>query len=115
MKVVLKVTVFDRIMEDISKARRENRAVDYVVVSPDEYVELCGDGRAPRSFSYEPLYSFKSASAAFLDATMECRDFRIPNPTREDSARNNLVYRTVSRETIFGVKLYVVPKEYHPV
>jgi hypothetical protein len=45
MKVLLKTTVYDRIVKDLEQARRDDRAPDCVVVTQNEYAELRADGR----------------------------------------------------------------------
>lgn len=110
MKVVLKITVLDRIRNDMDDAQIKNRAVDYIVVTPKEYDELRSDRRVDAIMRYPNM----SPQGSTYDMTFETRDFQLVDKSREAYARGPMYMRTYSRETIFGVKLYVVPEEYCP-
>lgn len=110
MKVVLKTTVLDRILEDITKAERENRLVDYVLVTPDEYAKLRHDTRAERAiYSVFPDYPGSATSDPF--ATIKTWDFEYQGT---NPARYQRRIRVVSNLTIYGYPLLEVPAEYHP-
>jgi hypothetical protein len=114
VKVVLKVTVYDRIYADIQKAQRERREVDYVVVSREEYAELRLDDRSYGAL--ESPYSLFVANPAeavkAMDAKYTVYEFRRTAPRTSPSDYE--VIRSPSHETFMGKPLVVVPKEYMP-
>ena len=115
MKVVLKRAVFDRIKEDIYKAKREHREVDYVAVTPPEYAELSRD---PRSIGYlEGNFSHCFRLDAQMDASavMHVRTFEFTGTTEAHHAACRGRYLQVPAEgTFMGNRLFVVPEEYMP-
>lgn len=109
MKVVLKTTVLDRIIEDIDKARRAGRLVDYVLVTPEEYAQLRNDGRADRVVENN-LYRFPPRDVSPCD-TFKTWDFAYQGTHPNLHGRS---IRVPGNETIYGYPLLVVPAEYHP-
>jgi len=112
VKVVAKVTVLDRILEDIRKLHRENREVDYVVVTPDEYAELRSDRRIAALMQYP--FSDLMTGEDISKATFTTRDFELTDTSRASYAKGPMRYRTYPQGSIHGADIYVLPKEYHP-
>lgn len=111
MKVVLKVTVLDRIVEQFNKARAGRQEVDHVVISHDEYSELRGDRRCMDYISSPPIWCMPSDTSVSQELTI--RDFELVNM----AARGALArprYRAVSHETFMGAPLFVVHKDFCP-
>lgn len=114
MKVVLKVTVYDRIYNDILKAKHDRREVDYVVVSHEEYKELRLDYRSYDALESPHLRFVANPAEAreFMDAKYKVYEFRRTAPRTSPSDYE--VIRAPSHETFMGKPLVVVPKEYMP-
>ena len=109
MKVVLKITVLDRILEDLSKAARAHRTVDYVVVTPAEYAEL---GRDMRVYSHmESPLGLSAIGATPSNATFHTWEFAYQG---HDPHLHGRRLRVASHEKLGGYPLLVVPAEYHP-
>ncbi|BAP34915.1 hypothetical protein AVU43_gp21 [Ralstonia phage RSJ5] len=111
MKVILKTTVVDRILESLSAARRDRREPDCIVVTHEEYAELRKDMRGD--------YVLQSRLAACL--TRSDPPTYDPIPVRYFERINHYCYpdarrciAAVSDYTFHGIPLYVIPKEYHP-
>lgn len=111
MKVVLKVTVYDRISADIQKAHHDRRVVDYVVVSQQEYDELRVDDRSYGALE-SPYMRFTPNHDIAADATMRVYTFERTTPRTTAAGRNAI--QVVSYETFMGKPLVVVPKEFLP-
>lgn len=112
MKVVLKTTVLDRIIEDIEKAKRAGRLVDYVLVTPEESAQLRYDLRADRFIESALLRYVAGPKSSVQDqSTFKCWDFAYQGTTPELHGRR---VRVTSSDTICGYPLLVVPAEYHP-
>lgn len=107
MKVVLKVSVLDRIIEEFHKAARACREVDFVAVTRDEYAELRMDIRV-HSYIHSGL-DFRIATQA-MDAAVRTRDFQCLDASRSWRGYGDYI-RCVSYEQI---PLFVVPAEYCP-
>ena len=114
MKVVLKVTVYDRIYADILKAQRDRREVDYVVVSREEYDELRLDYRSYGALESPHLRFVANPAEATkaMDAKYTVYTFERMTPLSRDS--DYRVIRVPSHETFMGKPLVVVPKEFMP-
>ena len=113
MKVVLKVTVYDRIYADILKAQRDRREVDYVAVSPEEYKELCLDQRSYGALQSDYVHYVAPSDPINAKATIEVRSFEYTGPQNMNGLRGR--FREVpSHETFMGKRLFVVPAEYMP-
>lgn len=107
MKVHLKITVFDRIMADIGKAKAQNRAVEFITVTEAEYPELRNDRRVDQYLGYPMMYSATSAHIDTAHMKCETRDFDVKvSGTRRFVGDR---YRVLSREQFLGVPLFVVP------
>lgn len=72
MKVVLKVTVIDRLIEEFAKAARSNREVDYVVISERESFDMRHDRRY---FDYVQSPMFGLGREVDAKATFRCLEF----------------------------------------
>lgn len=112
MKVVLKVTVLDRIIEEFNKAARLDREVDYVAITPAEHVELRSDMRIARYLS-NPLSYWSVPPDAAKELTMQTRDFPLLDTYRGMGGRSPYI-RCASYDQIMGKPLFVVPAEYCP-
>jgi hypothetical protein len=106
MKVHLKETVLDRIIERVYQAKRDNRVVEYITVTPPEYAELRNDGRARVYVQND--YSFMRPSDIDCGATtLDTLDFDV-KPKAGDCMGQR--YRVASHEKFMGVPLFVVPE-----
>ena len=110
MKVVLKITVLDRILKDMDDARRQNRAVDYIIVSDSEYDELRSDCRTRFGTSSVCMAMPRTPAAADEQVLCDIREFPLVGRPPTSGCR----FRAYPRETLDGVKLYVVPEMYCP-
>jgi hypothetical protein len=103
MKAVYLRTATDRIYGLIVTAQRENRKIDYILLTPQEYDELRRDNH--RDFSY-PSYG-KSYSdicnATYDTVTLEDKRYPYNRPFRA----------AVEPVTFQGYRLVVAPAEYH--
>lgn len=111
MKVVLKETVFDRIVERIRQARRDNRKVDYIVVSETEYRELRDDARLYSALSN--CLKFAAPGEVQRDATFRTWEFRL-RPQRNHRPPLPPYIRVASFEEFMGYPLVAVPDDYMP-
>lgn len=111
MKVVLKETVFDRILERIAAVKRENRLVDHIVVSDREYRELRDDYRTDRHLRYPHTRWINEAPAR--DATFRVWDFPV-RPSHRGRPGTNPHIRVASHDEFMGYPLVVVPEPYMP-
>lgn len=108
MKVVLKETVYDRIVHKLEHARLQRREADYIVLTPSELDELLRDYRSSGSVQYQPCaYSAFPQSPA--DLAVSKRSF--PSQRRGYGAP---YYTTYATYTFRGIDLFAVPEEYHP-
>lgn len=114
MKVVAKRTVLDRIMEDINKLRREDREVDYVVVTDEERRELHMDHRCDRYLGNSYRWCVSSMP---MDATFKTWEFtRTVHPSQSSAQFRGRDHIRVTNhgETFCGFPLLVVPADFHP-
>ncbi len=107
MKVVLKVTVLDRILKEIGTARAAGREIAHIIVSEAEHRELRADRR---SMANHTSFVFSRAAP---DATVEFETIELP--VRKGRAGMRPYIRAISNEFFNGYKLYVVPEDYAPV
>lgn len=116
MKVILKETVVDRILRDLSEANRKGRMVECIVVTSEEDRELRKD---VRFFDYvhsdllSPFVNYAAGKLAVEELKVTTRDFALDKRCYPAGARRPIL-RVASTCTFQGVPLYVVPKEYHP-
>lgn len=110
MKVVLKTTVLDRIRDDIEKAERAGRLVDYVLVTPAEMADLQGEV-GPRYVIENRFHGYLGVDTFDHSATFKTWDFSYQG-TNPALYRSHI--RVASSETIYGYPLLEVPAEYHP-
>lgn len=112
MKVVLKETVFDRIMERIHQARRDNRKVDYIVVSETEYRELRQDDR--HYYMMSNCLKFAAPGEVQRDAKFRTWEFRLRKEHWNDRRFGAECVRVASSEEFMGYPLVAVPDDYMP-
>jgi hypothetical protein len=115
MKVVPKITVLDRILEQIDHYKSRGRAIDYVAVHHAEYAELRAEFRYMNFVDYPHCYY--KATDPVVAMSMETRDFELVNKAAYGYGRDYSLQRRryVSNEKICGVPLFVVDKDYFPV
>jgi hypothetical protein len=111
MKVVFKVTVYDRIVERLHEGVRQGRKPEYIVVTREEYAELRNDERTYSSLS--PRFNYLTPSErAPAEATFTVREF--PRTSGGDCLNRHDRIRVVSHENFQGVPLFGVPAAFHP-
>lgn len=108
MKVVPKVTVIDRILEDIRKLEQQNRKADYVVVTPEEADEM---GKDARMWSYTSGPAYTVLASAAMQEAYKVWDFLL---TGKGKLGDYPSIRVISHATFCGIPLLVVPAQYHP-
>lgn len=116
MKVVLKKTIYDRLMERLNDAKRERREVDYIVVSERERADLMADRRTLFNMGRTGCSFMDSAEAA--DTPFKTWEFRL-RPEQLRAKRGESGYRpeyikVTTTETFCGYPLLTVPAEYLP-
>ena len=107
MKVVLKVTVLDRILKEISHARATGHEVAHIIVSEAEHREL----RADRRSGTYLLTGFAAYAAPHNAGAFETIELSV----HKGKIGMRPFIRAVSNEFFNGYKLYVVPEDYAPV
>lgn len=112
MKVVLKVTVVDRLLEEFAKAQRNNREVDFVAVTPQEMAELKNDLRSNIYVQF-PMFDYIGKDAA-VKVTYQARDFEYTGPRDMRGTQYQWRRFRESFDTFMGVPIFVVPEEYMP-
>lgn len=116
MKVVLKETVYDRIRDRLSKAERDNRKVDYILVSEAEYRELRDDRRTYRALSHQFARALPGDEAR-RNATFRTWEFRLRSGWRRNSEAHRDAHefiRVASFDEFMGYPLVAVPDAYMP-
>jgi 7-keto-8-aminopelargonate synthetase-like enzyme len=113
MKVVLKVTVIDRLIEEFAKAARNNREVDYVVISERESREMHQDWRY---FDYvqSPRFGLRNGEAVDAKATFRCLEFEYTGPKNMRGTQYQYRRFGESFHTFMGVPIFVVHEDYMP-
>lgn len=102
MKVHLKVTALDRLVEKFISAQNEGREVDFVTVTPREYAELRHDLRCRTYISDDFSRAPNTDVLAY-----ETRDFAIkPGSHKPQGSR----WRVASHEKFMGRPLFVIPE-----
>lgn len=113
MKVVLKVTVFDRILADLEKAARDNREVDYIAVTPEEHAELRRDRRSDYALESD-FMRFGMDDIDPMKATFTTREFEFTGDPRKHRPIRGRRLCVPSNANFMGKPLFVVPEEYMP-
>lgn len=103
MKAVYKVRAIDRVMELIQKAKREDRTIDYVMVTHDEYSEL----RMEHGLRYNMEPHFNSSSASIRTITLERPGYNYGASPRF------MHFPRMGEMTFFGAELVMIPEQYH--
>lgn len=102
MKAIFKKTAVDRIYEIISNASRYNKKIDYILVTPEEFLELRMDYRV-----FSPTSRFSNHS----DSEVEFRCVDLENKERPGCSGR---YRFPIEPMQFnGFDIVVAPKEFH--
>ncbi len=101
MKVHLKSTIIDRLVERVHAAKSTGRQVEFITVYPREYMELRSDGRAWQYLSSG--ISFHASSVPPPDISLKDRSFLTSRGPRGDH------FVVASHETFMGFDLYVIP------
>lgn len=111
MKVVLKVTVIDRLLEEFAKAQRNNREVDYVVISERESHEMHSDRRY---YDYVQTPRFGLDREVDAKATFRCQEFEYTGP--KNMRGTQYQYRRFAEAfyTFMGKTIFVVHEDYMP-
>jgi hypothetical protein len=115
MKLILKTTVVDRILERIADARRRDREPDCIVITPEEQAELHHDRRIHTFVERESFYRVDPGEPISATSVMVTRDFeRTSGYSTYDRCYGGRYLRCMTREKFMGIPVYVVPLEFHP-
>jgi hypothetical protein len=109
MKAVFKKTVLDKLMEIRSKAERDRKEVDYVILTSQEYAELL-------SSQYVHHYLEYQFQCNWADTASPARSFRKVD-LELDYRRHSVgcpryLSLIIRDEKVFGMSLLVVPTGY---
>lgn len=95
MKVVLKPTILDAIYERLDDAKRRNREVAHILVTPEEYAELV-----------------RWSPSELRSANLSPNADKLPTVLLENTHQNYAARRFTSHTKFLEFPLYVVPPEY---
>lgn len=115
MKLILKETVVCRILKELAEARKNLRTVDAIVVTEQEYAEMCSDLRFERyrESTFKATYWVQD-SCAMEPINLNHREFKLRDSHR--GGRGYDPYRKYASSLLFhGVPVFVVQEAYMPV
>jgi hypothetical protein len=105
MHVHLKITIIDRIIERLDAARRVDREVEAISVTPKEYAELRTDIRSLQYLVDPTMYIMPRQMVDYSELKSVTRDYAVKKGYGYQGSR----YRVMSREKFMGINLFVVP------
>lgn len=117
MKVVLKPSLLSRVWDRIKAARRDNREIDYILLTDVEYTQLRCETRKGEyrdEFELLPFPSGPSDTAAqAADAKLFTLQLRDPWFVNHPYYRGGPEYvKFARRGELFGCSVYVVPERF---
>jgi hypothetical protein len=104
MKAIYKIRAVDRVMELIQKAKRENRAIDYVMVTGDEYCEL---------HMYHSMNYYVEPCSKDFSASASCKTITLENPCSSPYEQRYVQFPRMGELSFNGVELVRIPEQYH--
>lgn len=105
VKAIFKKTVVEKLHEIYVRAMRENRTVDYVLLTPQEYAELRADRRYWSIFDGPRYYGYGDPAHTTAFRTITLEDKRSPLERR--------VLRCALQGSVMGMDVFVAPEEFH--